>query len=101
MRGHPSLSYVPCRLSLVPRLFATTLPPDVVVLHTTTPRDGSVSLGTEVNVLPAAVEAARGRGALVLAPGSSTTGLPPSSSGVIPSWHRMARRETCLARRRG
>jgi len=70
MRGHPSLSYVPCRLSLVPRLFATTLPPDVVVLHTTTPRDGSVSLGTEVNVLPAAVEAARGRGALVPAPGS-------------------------------
>lgn len=67
MRGHPRLSYVPSRLSLVPRLFATTLPPDVVVLHTTTPRDGSVSLGTEVNVLPAAVEAARARGGVVLA----------------------------------
>jgi acyl-CoA hydrolase len=66
-RGHPRLSYVPSRLSLVPRLFATTLPPDVVVLHTTTPRGGAVSLGTEVNVLPAAVEAARLRGGLVVA----------------------------------
>ncbi|MFP5334006.1 MAG: acetyl-CoA hydrolase/transferase family protein [Actinomycetes bacterium] len=66
-RRHPRLSYVPSRLSLVPRLFATTLPPDVVVLHTTTPRDGAVSLGTEVNVLPAAVEAARQRGGLVMA----------------------------------
>lgn len=65
-RRHPRLSYVPSRLSLVPRLFSTTLPPDVVVLHTTTPRDGAVSLGTEVNVLPAAVEAARARGGLVL-----------------------------------
>lgn len=67
MRGHPNLSYVPSRLSLVPRLFSTTLAPDVVVLHTTTPRSGSVSLGTEVNVLPAAVDAARARGGLVLA----------------------------------
>lgn len=61
------MSYVPCRLSLVPRLFATSLPPDVVVLHTTTPRGGHVSLGTEVNVLRAAVEGARARGGLVLA----------------------------------
>jgi acyl-CoA hydrolase len=67
MRGHPDLSYVPSRLSLVPQLFATTLPPDVVLLHTTTPRGNSVSLGTEVNVLPAAVEEARRRGAVVLA----------------------------------
>lgn len=66
-RRSPRLSYVPSRLSLVPRLFATTLPPDVVLLHTTTPREGAVSLGTEVNVLPAAVEAARHRGGLVLA----------------------------------
>ncbi len=67
MRGHPRLRYVPARLSLVPRLFATTLPPDVVVLHTTTPRRGRVSLGTEVNILPAAVEAVRARGGLVIA----------------------------------
>jgi len=67
MRRSPRLAYVPSRLSLVPRLFATTLPPDVVLLHTTTPRGSSVSLGTEVNVLPAAVEEARRRGALVFA----------------------------------
>ncbi|WP_007515782.1 MULTISPECIES: acetyl-CoA hydrolase/transferase family protein [Pseudofrankia] len=67
MRGQPSLEYVPCRLSLVPRLLATTHRPDVVVLHTSAPIDGKVSLGTEVNVLPAAVEAARASGGLVVA----------------------------------
>jgi acyl-CoA hydrolase len=67
MRRSAALSYVPTRLSLVPRLFATTLPPDVVCLHVSTPRDGMVSMGTEVNVLPAAVEACRARGGLVLA----------------------------------
>ncbi len=66
-RGHPRLSYVPCRLSMVPRLFHGPLAPDVVVVHTTAPRDGLVSLGLEVNVLPAAIEAARERGALVVA----------------------------------
>jgi len=67
MRRSPRLSYVPCRLSLVPQLFRTTMPPDLVVLHTTPPRDGRVSLGIEVNILPAAVEAARARGAVVIA----------------------------------
>ncbi|GAB2687592.1 acetyl-CoA hydrolase/transferase family protein [Thalassiella azotivora] len=67
MRRHPRLAYVPSRLSLVPRLFGTTMPPDVVVVHTTPPRDGAVSLGTEVNVLPAAVEEVRRRGGLVIA----------------------------------
>lgn len=43
------------------------MPPDLVVLHTTQPRGGRVSLGVEVNVLPAAVEAARARGATVIA----------------------------------
>ncbi|WP_210652032.1 acetyl-CoA hydrolase/transferase family protein [Nocardioides sp. SYSU D00065] len=66
-RRHPRLSYVPSRLSMVPRLFHGPLAPDVVVVHTTLPRDGQVSLGLEVNVLPAAIEAARARGALVLA----------------------------------
>lgn len=66
-RRHPRLSYVPCRLSMVPRLFHGPLAPDVVVVHTTAPRDGQVSLGVEVNVLPAAIEAARARGALVVA----------------------------------
>ncbi len=67
MRGSARLAYVPSRLSLVPTLFGRTLPPDVVLLHTSPPRDGKVSLGIEVNVLPAAVEAARARGGLVLA----------------------------------
>jgi acyl-CoA hydrolase len=67
MRRSPRLSYVPCRLSLVPSLFRTTMPPDLVVLHTTRPRGGRVSLGVEVNILPAAVEAARARGAKVVA----------------------------------
>jgi len=67
MRGSARLSYVPCRLSLVPSLFSTTMPPDLVVLNTTPPRNGKVSLGVEVNILPAAVEAARARGAKVVA----------------------------------
>jgi acyl-CoA hydrolase len=67
MRRSPRLSYVPCRLSLVPSLFRTTMPPDLVVLNTTRPHNGKVSLGVEVNILPAAVEAARARGAKVVA----------------------------------
>jgi acyl-CoA hydrolase len=66
MRKSPRLCYIPSRLSLVPRLFRSTLPPDLVVLHTTTPRDGTVSLGLEVNILPGALEAARARGATVI-----------------------------------
>ncbi len=61
------LDYLPMRLSLVPRLFATIRPPDVVLLHTSSPHKGKVSLGIEVNVLVAAVEAVRARGGLVVA----------------------------------
>lgn len=67
MRDAPGLDYVPARLSLVPTLFTTTRPPDVVVLHVSAPRDGVVSMGTEVNILPAAVESVRARGGLVVA----------------------------------
>ncbi|WP_018635990.1 acetyl-CoA hydrolase/transferase family protein [Parafrankia elaeagni] len=67
MRGHPGLEYLPSRLSLVPRLLAGAHRPDVVVLHTSRPVDGQVSMGTEVNILPAAVEAARAAGGLVVA----------------------------------
>ncbi|MGW5672931.1 acetyl-CoA hydrolase/transferase family protein [Micromonospora sp. NPDC003776] len=67
MRGHPRLSYVPSRLSLVPALLRGRLAPDVVVLHTTAPRGGALSLGVEVNILPAVVEAVRARGGLVVA----------------------------------
>ncbi|HEX6869570.1 MAG TPA: acetyl-CoA hydrolase/transferase C-terminal domain-containing protein [Micromonosporaceae bacterium] len=67
MRGHPRLSYFPCRLSLVPYLLRQTLVPDVVIVHTSMPVDATVSLGVEVNVLPAAIEAVRGHGGLVIA----------------------------------
>lgn len=67
MRRSPRLEYMPCRLSLVPVLFHRYIQPDIVLLHTSTPREGTVSLGLEVNVLPAAIEAAQERGALVIA----------------------------------
>ena len=67
MRHSPTLSYVPARLSLVPRLFATTMPPDVVAVTVAPTHDGKLSLGTEVNVLPAAIEACRARGGIVIA----------------------------------
>ncbi|TVZ01051.1 4-hydroxybutyrate CoA-transferase [Trebonia kvetii] len=67
MRGRSRLRYFPCRLSLVPTLLASALPPDVVLVQTSMPADGRVSLGTEVNVLPAAIEAVRAHGGLVIA----------------------------------
>jgi len=67
MRHHPALSYVPSRLSMVPVLFQRTLPPDVVVLHCAPAQDGMLSMGIEVNILPAAVDACRARGGLVIA----------------------------------
>ena len=67
MRKSPRLRYVPCRLSLVPVLYRTALPPDVVLIHTSAQRHDTVSLGTEVNVMPAAIEATRERGGLVIA----------------------------------
>jgi acyl-CoA hydrolase len=67
MRGQVQLSYFPCRLSLVPALITEVLPPDVVLVQTSVRVDGTVSLGTEVNILPAAIEAARSRGGLVIA----------------------------------
>jgi hypothetical protein len=67
VRHSERLEYIPARLSLVPRLFARTCVPDLVLLHVAPPRDGKVSLGVEVNVLPAAVEQARRHGGLVVA----------------------------------
>jgi len=67
MRGAPNLRYIPCRLSMLPQLFHHELSPDVVIIHTTKPRNGAVSLGVEVNVLPAAIEATRARGGIVIA----------------------------------
>lgn len=67
MRRHERLVYIPCRLSLVPVLFRDHFVPDVVLLHTSARRHDTVSLGTEVNILPAAIEAVRERGGLVIA----------------------------------
>ena len=66
MRKSPRLVYIPCRLSLVPVLFRDHYRPDVVLLHTSTRRHDTVSLGTEVNILPAAIESARERGGMVI-----------------------------------
>jgi hypothetical protein len=67
MRRSPTLSYLPARLSLVPTMFAVATPPDVVCVTVAPAVDGMLSLGTEVNVLPAAIEACRARGGLVVA----------------------------------
>ena len=68
MRARRSqLAYVPMRLSLVPHLFRRSLPPDVVVVHTSPIRSGRVSLGIEVNIIVAAIEQTRARGGLVVA----------------------------------
>jgi acyl-CoA hydrolase len=67
MRRRPNLSYIPARLSLVPLLFGTTLAPDIVCVSVAPPIDGRLSLGVEVNVLPAAIAACKARGGLVIA----------------------------------
>lgn len=67
MRNHERLNYVPCRLSMVPILFRDHFVPNIVLLNTSTKRHDTVSLGTEVNILPAAIEAARAHGGLVIA----------------------------------
>ena len=67
MRRHPRLKYIPSRLSLLPVLIDRNYRPDAVFIHTSNRRFDTVSLGTEVNVLPAAIEAARHYGGLVIA----------------------------------
>ena len=67
VRGNPRLEYLPMRLSLVPRLFDHLWPPAAVLIHTSPPRNGRVSLGIEVNIIPAALERARRTGGLIVA----------------------------------
>ena len=67
MRASGRSRYFPMRLSLSTRLFRTTCPPDVVVLHTTAPRGGRVSMGIEVQVMLGALEAVRARDGIVVA----------------------------------
>ena len=83
MRHSPRLRYVPSRLSMVPALFRRNMAPDLVVLHTSLPHAGQVSLGTEVNVLPAAIEAVRRTGGAVIA--QANPRMPFTyGDGVIP-----------------
>ena len=67
MRRSRHLRYIPARLSMVPVLFRDRLRPDVVVVHTSRVVDGKTSLGSEVNVLPAAIEQCRAQGGLLIA----------------------------------
>jgi acyl-CoA hydrolase len=66
-RRDPLCDFLPMRLSLVPRLFNSIRVPDAVLVQTSTPRAGKVSLGIEVNILPAAIEQVKRRGGLVIA----------------------------------
>lgn len=67
MRHHPRLEYIPARLSMIPDLIQQFYKPDIVLLHTSVRHHDTVSLGTEVNILPAAIETARAQGGLVIA----------------------------------
>ena len=67
MRRSERLDYLPSRLSLVPVLFRDHCRPDAVLLHTSAPRHDTVSLGTEVNILPGAIESAHAHGGIVIA----------------------------------
>jgi acyl-CoA hydrolase len=67
MRRHPRLQYIPSRLSLLPVVIRDFARPDAVFIHTSELRHDTASLGTEVNILPAAIETARAHGGLVIA----------------------------------
>lgn len=67
MRKSPTLEYIPTRLSMLPIVIRDHYRPDVVLLHTSLPRFDTISLGTEVNILPAAIESAKTHGGLVIA----------------------------------
>jgi acyl-CoA hydrolase len=67
MRRHPRLNYFPARLSMLPVIIREHLRPDIVFLHTSSPRFDTVSLGIEVNILPMAIETAQAHGGLVIA----------------------------------
>ena len=67
MRRHPDLAYLPMRLSLVPHLFERARPPDILLLNTSAPYFGVVSLGIEVNILVSALLHIRRHGGLVVA----------------------------------
>jgi len=67
----PDTHYIPARLSLVPLLLKTHYRPDIVLIQTSPKRHDTVSLGIECNVVPAAIEAVREHGGLVIAQANS------------------------------
>ena len=67
MRGQPTLSYVPSRLSSVPVLLCGPLAPDVVVLHVAPARQGCSRWGPRSTSSRRRSRSARARGGLVVA----------------------------------
>lgn len=61
------VSYLPARLSHVPTLLARRFVPDVVLVSVSEEHGGRWSLGSEVNILPAAMSVCRAAGGLVFA----------------------------------
>lgn len=70
----PDVSYLPARLSHVPTLLAQRFVPDVVLVTVSDQIAGRWSLGSEVNILPAAMSVCRAAGGLVFA--ESHTAMP-------------------------
>jgi acyl-CoA hydrolase len=67
MRHHPRTRYIPARLSMLPVLLKQEYRPDIVLIQTSPKHHDTVSLGIECNVIPAAIEAVRAHGGLVIA----------------------------------
>jgi acyl-CoA hydrolase len=67
MRHHPRTEYIPARLSLLPQLLKREYRPDIILIQTSPQHHDTVSLGIECNVIPAAIEAVREHGGLVIA----------------------------------
>ncbi len=63
----PDTQYIPARLSLLPLLIKGDYRPDIVLIQTSLKHHDTVSLGIECNVIPAAIEATREHGGLVIA----------------------------------
>lgn len=90
LRGRSDVDYLPARLSMVPSLFASSHEPDVVLLNTSIPRAGHVSLGIEVNILPAAIDAVRARGGLVVAQLNEAMPYIPGDGEIPLDWIDLA-----------
>ncbi len=67
MRHNPRLRYMPARLVHVPRQLKVAFVPDLVLVTVAPPWNGRLSMGLEVNVLPAALESCRAGGGTILA----------------------------------